>query len=77
MAVLLKWEAVILNKIYDTTLFENIIIKSTSIEDINYYPPLEIYKNIHKVDELDLNPVILRPKEFVEAAHLVCKSRSM
>lgn len=77
MSLLLKWEAIILNRIYDTTLFENIVIKSNTIEDINYYPPLEIYKNIHKIEELDLNTAILKPIEFIEGAHVLCKSKSM
>jgi len=77
MSLLLKWEAVILNRIYDTILFENIVIKSNTIEDINYYPPLEIYKNIHKIDELDLDTALLKPKDFVEGAHLLCKSKSI
>lgn len=44
--MLLKWEATILNRIYETTLFDKIILHDKSIENISYSRPFEIYESI-------------------------------
>jgi hypothetical protein len=38
--MLLKWEAVILNQLYETTSFNQIILKTPALEAIDYTVPL-------------------------------------
>ena len=75
--MLLKWEAVILNHIYETSLFDKIIIKSSSVEEIDYGLPLEIYKNITKNESLPMPVPWLKTNEFISCAHLLCRSRDL
>jgi hypothetical protein len=75
--MLLKWEAVILNHIYETSLFDKIIIKSSSVEEIDYGLPLEIYKNVTKNESLAIPVPWLKTNEFISCAHLLCRSRDL
>jgi hypothetical protein len=76
--MMLKWEAAILNRLYSTNIFDKIVLKSSQVEDINYDLPLQIYHSINQeANEDKLIFERLKMSDFINGAHLLCKSKSM
>lgn len=75
--MLLKWEALILNHIYGTNHFDQIVMQSSAIENIDYYQPLNVYRSIMKIDQLQFPSKKWGIQDFVTCAHTLCQSQSI
>lgn len=67
----------ILNTLYETTLFDKIVTKSSSLDDLDYALPLQIYAHLSH-QEPPPSPVHwLTTQDFLKSAHLLCKSQDL